>query len=256
MKRREFVRVGAGLVASSHLMPVLAAKPPAIRAVAFDGFALFDATAIVPFAEAIVPGHGRDLVSAWRARHFEYQWLRSLGGQYADFQRTASDALLFATKSLALSVSSEDRKRLVEAQATLQPWPDAHAAVDDLRRAGIRLVLLSNMTERMLIDGLVRARLRDQFELVLSTDRARAAKPSPQAYAMGESALALARHEIAFVAFAGWDAAGATWFGYPTAWLNRSHTPVEELDATPSIVSADLSSIVRWITAPDSSRSG
>ena len=31
------------------------------------------------------------------------------------------------------------------------------------------------------------------------------------------------------MAFAGWDVAGARWFGYPPVWVNRLELPVEEL---------------------------
>lgn len=36
---------------------------------------------------------------------------------------------------------------------------------------------------------------------------------------------------LTYVAFAGWDAVGATWFGYPTFWLNRSQATAEHLSA-------------------------
>jgi 2-haloacid dehalogenase len=38
------------------------------------------------------------------------------------------------------------------------------------------------------------------------------------------------RHEIAFVAFAPWDAARAKWFGYPTFLINRTGVSAEELN--------------------------
>ena len=54
------------------------------------------------------------------------------------------------------------------------------------------------------------------FEQVLSSDRAKTYKPDPRAYQLGVDALQVKREEILFVAFAGWDAAGAKLFGYPT----------------------------------------
>jgi len=250
MRRREFVAAVSGFVASGVLGRDVVLHPPArIRAVAFDGFAIFDATAIVPVAEAVAPGKGRELVTAWRSRHFEYQWLRTLGRQYADFQRTADDALAFVAHALGLELTAADRARLVSAQAELRPWNDTSAAVRELRAAGLRLALLSNMTGPMLVDGLRRAGLADSFEFVLSTDRVRASKPAREAYAMGQSAFGVSRDEIGFVAFAGWDVAGATWFGYPTAWLNRTSAAAEQLGVEPRVVASELSPIVRWLTS-------
>ena len=250
MHRREFLSATGGLVAMSAVDRWgVTARPSGIRAVAFDGFAIFDATAIVPTADMLVPGRWREMLTAWRTRHFEYQWLRTLGGQYADFQRTADDALASSAKAIGLELTAATRERLVSAQADLRPWSDSQAAVRELRASGLRLALLSNMTERMLTDGLRRAGLADSFEHVLSTDRVRAAKPAREAYAMGESAFGLRREEIAFVAFAGWDVAGATWFGYPTAWMNRGNAAPEQLGTTPRITASELSPIVHWLTS-------
>ncbi len=49
---------------------------------------------------------------------------------------------------------------------------------------------------------------------------------------MGLESFRLSKSEILFVAFAGWDAAGSTWFGYPTYWVNRMDAPPEELGIT------------------------
>ena len=249
MQRREFLSTTGTVVAMGAVDrwvgPIL---PTGIRAVAFDGFAIFDATAIVPTADSLVPGRWRELLTAWRSRHFEYQWLRTLGGQYADFQRTASDALAVAAKELGLALTAATRQRLVDAQADLRPWNDTIAAVRELPASGLRLALLSNMTERMLDAGARRAGFRDQFERILSTDSVKAAKPDPRAYQMALDAFGLPRDQIAFVAFAGWDAAGAGWFGYPTVWMNRASAPAEELGRAPMSTTRDLTSIVDIVT--------
>lgn len=248
--RRQFLRTVGGIGAWS----VVGGSPGFLqsrrfRAVAFDGFAIFDATAVLPSVEAVAPGRGAELLAAWRTRHFAYQWLRTLGGHYADFQRTAADALVFAATSLGIALSDAQTRQLVEAQAMLRPWPDAVAAITELRAAGLSLALLSNMTGAMLTEGLRRAGLANAFEFVLSTDRVRAAKPAPRAYSMAQAAFDAPRDAIAFVAFAGWDAAGASWFGYPTAWLNRSHAVPDELNADLKVTAPQLAPIVQWITS-------
>jgi 2-haloacid dehalogenase len=59
-------------------------------------------------------------------------------------------------------------------------------------------------------------------------------------------ALGLQREQIGFVAFAGWDAAGAKWFGYPTYWANRGHAPVEVLGTEPDRMAADLGGLASF----------
>lgn len=247
--RREFVQSASAFVAGSLLATGFRPERPAerIRAIAFDGFAIFDATTVIPVADAIFPARGREVVAAWRTQLFQYQWLRTLGGRYVDFERTASDALAFVVKSLKLAPKPEERDRLLASQLSLTPWADARDAISELRGAGLRLAFLSNMTEQMLDGGARRAGFRDQFDLVLSTDRVRAAKPDPRAYQMAVDAFHLQKKEIAFVAFAGWDAAGASWFGYPTIWLNRASAPEEHLDAPSASVYTSLADVVAFI---------
>jgi 2-haloacid dehalogenase len=69
---------------------------------------------------------------------------------------------------------------------------------------------------------------------------------------MAIDALGLRREEILFAAFAGWDAAGAKTFGYPTFWVNRLGLPLEELDVVPDGSGRDLTDLLKFIlpTAP------
>jgi 2-haloacid dehalogenase len=63
---------------------------------------------------------------------------------------------------------------------------------------------------------------------------------------MALDAFEVKRAEILFVPFAGWDAGGAKWFGYPTFWVNRLGLPQEELGAAPDGVGRDLTDLTRF----------
>jgi 2-haloacid dehalogenase len=82
---------------------------------------------------------------------------------------------------------------------------------------------------------------------VLSTDQVATYKPDPRAYRLGPDTLRLTREEILFVAFAGWDAAGAKLFGYPTYWVNRQHLPAEEIDVRPDGSDGTLTDLVAFL---------
>ena len=64
---------------------------------------------------------------------------------------------------------------------------------------------------------------------------------------MGVDVLGLKPDEILFAAFAGWDAAGARSFGYPTFWVNRQKQPAEELGVTPDATGGNLVDLVRFL---------
>jgi 2-haloacid dehalogenase len=251
--RREFLHLAAGGVAVSALFstPVAqAVTQPQFQAIAFDAFPIFDPRPVFGLAETLFPGKGADLNNAWRTRQFEYQWLRALSGHYADFWQTTEDGLVFAAKLLQLDLTLEKRAQLMHAYLGLKAWPDAPSALNALKEAGVRLAFLSNMTTKMLDACIKNASLEGLFDHVLGTDQIRTYKPASQAYQMAIEAFKLKREEILFAAFAGWDAAGAKWFGYPTFWVNRLNAPAEELGVTPDAVGRDLTDLVSFVIAP------
>jgi 2-haloacid dehalogenase len=222
-------------------------SPQAPRAILFDGFPLFDPRPVGVLAQELDPQNGSALTQAWRTRQFEYQWLRALGGRYVDFRQATEDSLVFAARQTGVSLTSEMRARLMNAYTNLKLWPDVQEVLPAIGRTGVTLGVLSNMTGSMLENGLAGGNVRSLFSHVLSTDRIRSYKPARPAYQMGIDALGVKRDQILFVAFAGWDVAGAAWFGYPTYWLNRLGSPPEELGAQPVGSGSDLKSLLQFL---------
>lgn len=252
LDRRAFLAGSVGAVFSAAAATGSLAQPhlrKPIKAILFDAFPLFDPRVAAATAERLLPEKATSLMQAWRARQFEYQWLHALGGRYIDFLKATDDSLTFAARQAGVELSTQSRRQLMSAYENLQVWPDIHDVLPGLRERGVSLGILSNMTGRALEDGLTRAGLRDLFSHVVSTDRVRSYKPAPMAYQLGVDALGLAREEVLFVAFAGWDVAGAVWFGYPTYWLNRLASVPEELGASPEGTGTDLSSLLDFLQA-------
>ena len=252
MNRRKFVALAAaGAAVGSVVAPtdhVLAARAASIKAIAFDGFPIIDPRPVFAKAEEIFPGKGSELSNAWRIRQFEYTWLRTLGGRYVDFWQVTEESLVFAAKMLKLDLSADQRDQLMQSYLALKAWPDVLPALKALRDAGIRMAFLSNFTDAMLDAAVRNSGLEGFLEGHLSTDKVRAFKPDPRAYQMGVDAFKLPKEEIAFAAFAGWDVAGARWFGYPTFWINRLNLPVEELGVVPDGVGSGLGDLVKFVT--------
>ena len=250
INRRAFLAGSMSAVLSARVVPASqtgsGVRQP-IKAVLFDAFPLFDPRIVGSIAERLYPERAGVLMQAWRTRQFEYQWLRVLGGRYKDFLQTTDDALGFAARQTGVSLSDEARTELMSAYANLEVWPDAEEMLPKIRNAGVSLGILSNMTAHALESGLTRAHLRSLFSHVLSTDRIRSYKPARKAYQLGVDSLRLERDEVLFVAFAGWDVAGAAWFGYPTYWLNRLGAAPEELGASPQGVGTDLRSLLSFL---------
>jgi 2-haloacid dehalogenase len=250
LHRRELLGLAGPLVAAAWLPHASAAATAAarVKAVVFDAFPIFDPRSVAALAEQLYPGRGTELMNLWRTRQFEYQWLRALAEHYADFEQTTDEALVFAANTLGLELGADTRARLVAAHSALGAWPDAAVALRRLKDMGLGLAFLSNMTRKMLEANIAHAGLDGLFDHILSTDAGKAFKPQPRAYRIALDALRLEREEIVFVAFAGWDAAGAKWFGYPTFWLNRLGAQ-EEFGVASDGSGRDLAALVKFVEA-------
>jgi 2-haloacid dehalogenase len=249
LNRRDFIASAMAAVAStavSAAVPVPATRR-GIKAVAFDGLALFDPRPVFALVGSFFPGSSGAFVSAWRDKLFEYTWLRTLTGAYADFQQVADSALLFAADEARISVNVEQRHRLQAAFMDLKAWPDVAPVLKTLKQRGLGLAPLNDFSVPMIEASIRNSGLAGVFDHLLSTDLVKAYKPDPRAYKMGVDAFGLHREQIAFVAFAGWDAVGAKSFGYPTIWVNRMAAPAERLAVTPDAVASGFGAILDFV---------
>ncbi|HRP76421.1 MAG TPA: haloacid dehalogenase type II [Rhodocyclaceae bacterium] len=220
---------------------------PRIRAVAFDAFGtLFDVYSVGALAEQLFPGKGEALSALWRLKQIEYTFLRTLSGRYKPFLEVTEDGLVFAAHKLGIDISAAQRRTMMNQYACLSPFPENLEALRTLRSIGVPMAVLSNGTPKMLDVAIKSAGMSGLFDHVLSVDAVRQYKTSPAAYQLGPDAFGCAAREILFVSSNGWDAAGATWFGYTTFWINRSGQPPEILDVSPAATGQQLTEVVEY----------
>lgn len=223
------------------------------KAVVFDYLVLFNPDSVISEVERVFPGKGKELTNRWRTRQFEYSWLRSITHQYVDFLAITEDALVYAVDTMNLTLTPNDRRRLLDAYLHLEPWPDTVETLSKLKTSGIAVVTLANFSPTMLRLNAEHAGLTRFFDLFLSTDLNQTYKPDPRAYELAVEHLGLNKQDILFAAFGGWDAAGAKAFGYPTFWVNRFGQPLEQLGSRPDGSSENLNGLLDFVLTPPSS---
>ncbi len=217
-----------------------------IKAIVFDAFPVFDPRPILTLAKQVDP-NGDALAKLWFTKIFGYTWLHTSANRYKSFETIIKDALVFSAKRLNITLSVYNQKQLLNIWVNLKVWPDVHLVLKQFQERNIRLGFLSNFSEEMLRQNAQNSGIEKLFELYLSTDQVKAFKPSPSAYQMGVTKFSMPKDNIAFAAFAGWDASGASWFGYPTVWVNRLGFPAENLGVRVSQVGSDLSALVKFV---------
>lgn len=227
----------------------------AVRALAFDVFGtLVDWRSGIAcaFRSAGTPGDPEELADAWRERYVPIMLEVNAGqrpwGNFDELHYATLDELLIER---GLSVSDEDRHRLVNAWHRLEPWPDVRSGLGRLRARFITTAL-SNGHTALLVDLVRRADLR--FDCLLSAELAHAYKPAPEVYLTAARLLCLDPSELMMVAAHPGDLKAARRAGLRSAFIQRRleygpDSPArEDPDADQSV--HDLEQLAERLEAP------
>lgn len=220
------------------------------RAVLFDAYGtLFDVYSVGLLAEQLFPGQGQALALLWRDKQIEYTRLVTTsddGAHYKPFWELTQAGLRYACKRLQLALTPEREERLMNQYRHLSAFPENREVLQALKQRGVATGILSNGDPEMLAVAVRSAGLESLLDHVLSVDSVRKYKTHPDAYRLGTQATGLAPRQILFVSCNGWDALGATWFGYRTLWVNRYQLPFEELGTQPTRTGGTLRDVLAF----------
>jgi 2-haloacid dehalogenase len=229
------------------------------RAVLFDAYGtLFDVYSVSLLAEQLFPRQGEALAVLWRDKQIEYTRLVTTsdhGAHYQPFWALTRQSLTYAIKRLVPAARPD--WPAFEARATqllnqyrhLSAYPENREVLQMLKAQGVATGILSNGDPEMLGIAVRSAGLDGLLDHVISVDPIRKFKTHPDAYAMGEHATGLPRSQILFVSSSGWDALGATWFGYRALWVNRQNLPFEELGTPPTRSGGSLRDVLSFFAS-------
>jgi 2-haloacid dehalogenase len=220
------------------------------KAVLFDAYGtLFDVYSVGLLAEQLFPGKGEQLAVLWRDKQIEYTRLVTTcndGAHYRPFWELTRAGLRYACKRLGVELTPAAEDRLMNQYRHLSAFPEDREVLSALKERGVVTGILSNGDPQMLGIAVRSAGLEGLLDHVLSVDSARKYKTHPDAYALGTKATGLDARQILFVSCNGWDALGATWWGYRTLWVNRWQLPFEELGTQPTRIGATLRDVLSF----------
>ncbi len=207
-----------------------------MKALVFDAYGtLFDVFSVTSLCEELFPGHGKQLAEMWRTKQLEYSWLRSLMGRYRDFWAMTEDALVYSANRLKLDLTVTKRGQLMASYLDLAAFPDVKPGLEELKRIGMRLAILSNGEPKMLKAAVQSAGIHELIDAIFSVDTVKIFKPSPRVYTQLQDALKIDKAEIGFVSSNNWDVNGAGSAGLTTFWIQRSSLDIpEELGYPPT----------------------
>jgi 2-haloacid dehalogenase len=184
-----------------------------------------------------------ELANHWRLKQLQYTWLRAITHAHADFWDVTQDGLDWALEATGLNGDPTLRQRLLDLYWELQAYPEVPQMLADLKAKGMNTAILSNGSLPMLDGAVKSAGIGDVLDDVLSVESVGVFKPHSSVYDLVQQRFGCARDEVLFVSSNGWDAAGASGYGFVTAWVNRANEPMDRLPWTPAHVLSDLTRI-------------
>lgn len=224
-----------------------------IKAVVFDAYGtLFDVYSIQVLAEELYPKHGADIAVKWRDKQIEYTRLitqsdphNSSGSKYyQSFWDLTKLSLEYTLDRLKLDRSSDQVNKLMEQYAHLTPFPENFAVLQKIKGMGLTSAILSNGSPEMLASAVKSAGMEDVLDHIISVDRIRLFKTSPESYGLVQQTISVRKEEVLFVSSNAWDALGASWYGFTTLWINRQNLPTEAIGKKPDYIGSDLTMVV------------
>jgi 2-haloacid dehalogenase len=224
-----------------------------IQAVVFDAYGtLFDVYSIGALAEQLYPGQGAAISVLWRDKQIDYTRLitmsdphRAEGSQYyQSFWDITRSALLYTLERFKLDAKPEHVDALMGQYAQLTPFAENLGVLQSLKQRGVTTAILSNGSPEMLHTAVSRAGMSELIDHVISVDAIRLFKTSPESYALVQQTIPAKTEDILFVSSNGWDALGATWFGFTTLWVNRQQLPFEAIGPKPTYTGHDLTRVL------------
>ncbi|MEO1109177.1 MAG: haloacid dehalogenase type II [Pseudomonadota bacterium] len=184
-----------------------------------------------------------EVAGHWRLKQLQYTWLRAVADAHADFWDVTQDGLDWALEAAGLQGDAKLRQRLLDLYWELQAYPEVPDMLKALKDGGLQTAILSNGSPPMLDGAVESAGIGDLLDDVLSVESVGVFKPHVRVYDLVQQRFGCAREEVLFVSSNGWDAAGASGYGFVTAWVNRANEPMDRLPWTPANVLADLTTI-------------
>ena len=222
------------------------------KLIAFDAYGtLFDVYSMGQLAEEIFPGHGAAFALMWRDRQIEYTRLVTMSDpdpagskHYLPFWELTIRSLRYVCKRMALPLTTENEKRLMDQYAKLTAFEDSRSVLMALKQQGMSTAILSNGSREMLATVVESNGLKPYLDQVVTVEEVKLFKTAPQSYQLLLDAFQLKKEDILFVSSNAWDAVGASWFGFDVFWVNRQGWPFEEIGNKPKFEGDSLSKIL------------
>ena len=202
------------------------------KAIIFDAYGtLFDVNSAAEKSKNKIGDKWEAFANYWRTTQLEYTWLRSLMSRHKDFWQITEDSLDKSMK--VFNINKDMKTELLNLYKKLSPFSEVKETLENLKKKGIKLSILSNGTPELLNELVVSNKLDAIFDDIFSIEEVRIYKPDSKVYDLPVNKYKIKPNEIIFLSANTWDVSGGGNYGYNSVWVNRNNTVFDNLDYKP-----------------------
>ncbi|MEP7184403.1 MAG: haloacid dehalogenase type II [Rhodanobacter sp.] len=196
-----------------------------VPVVAFDvNETLLDINTIEPLFARVFGD--RSVLREWFAQLILYSQTMTLSGLYTPFGDLAVGTLHMVGSIHGVTITGSDIDELKQRMSTMPAHPDVVPALHRLRKAGLRLVTLTNSASASSPTPMERAGIDGFFEHAFSVEAVRKFKPAPETYRHVAEAMDVGTTDLCLVACHLWDTVGAQAAGCVGALVTRPYNAI------------------------------
>jgi 2-haloacid dehalogenase len=207
----------------------------------------------IPIVDEVIDDLSSDecaeFFKTWRLQQWNYLLLNnSMKDGYYSYRYITERVLEYTEKKFDISLTKAQKKRLMEIWTSFKAWPEAKRVIEELKRRGYKVAMLSNGDEDMLLP--LQESTGIEFDYVFSGDQARCYKPSPGIYNNALKRLGLKADELLHVAGSVFDVMGAKSAGLHCAWSNRYKEYILDTRYIPDYEVSSLANLLTLLPGP------
>lgn len=176
----------------------------------------------------------------WFSWLLHYSLVDTVTKSYHPFSEIAKASMQMTANALEVTIDEPFIEDILKSMQQLTPYPEIVEGLEMLKKAGYKMVTLTNSAPAAQEKQLEFSQLKDFFEEAFSVDKVKLYKPNPETYLYVLDKMNVKPKEAMLIAAHGWDVAGATRAGLQAAFIARKEQSLYPLAEKPRFVCDNL----------------
>jgi 2-haloacid dehalogenase len=189
----------------------------------------------------------KTMLREWFSQVIQFAEALTLAGEYRNFGEVGRAALEMTAEAHDVRLSAEDAQEILGAMRNMPAHPEVPQALSRLKRAGFRMVALTNSPQATVDTQMKQTNLQEYLERNFSVETVRRYKPAPEPYRMVAAELGVPMNQLRMVAAHSWDVGGAMQAGCAGAFIARPGKALFPLFPKPDVTGKDLAEVAEAI---------